>query len=145
MILGFVGYLVSWTDGIIWPELSITVIVLGAVTFVFSAVPVAHQETFDKVLAALPEGREATLRDAYYRQEGMDMVEAYDDIMRAALPFRLTLYVVAGGYAGVVLIKPTLWVVVVSTVVLAGLLAALLTELRASLGRRFAMAVRRLG
>lgn len=72
-------------------------------------------------------------------------MEAYDDIMRAALPFRLTLYVVAAGYSGVVLIKPTLWVVVVSTVVLAGLLAALLTELRASLGRRFAMAVRRLG
>lgn len=64
MILGFVGYLVSWTDGIFWPELSITVIVLGAITFVFSAVPVAHQETFDKVLAVLPEERQATFRDA---------------------------------------------------------------------------------
>ncbi len=143
MVIGFMGFLLSLGYGSFWMHVSITVLVLACLAFVVSAVPVSHNEALAQALTKLPEQEQALFRDTYHQQDELVVIEVHEEMMRAVLPLRTTLYVVAAVYAGTVVIKPTAWAVIVSTAVLGVLLTWLLSEIRASLRRHFRMAVQR--
>lgn len=143
MVIGFIGFLLSLGYGSLWMHVSITVLVLACLVFVVSAVPVLRNEALAQALTGIPEQQQALFRDTYHQQDELAAIEVHEDMMRAVLPLRTTLYVVAAVYAGTVVIQPTAWAVIVSTVVLGVLLTWLLSEIRASLTRHFRMAVRR--